>query len=96
MKIADQLANDLRQALDAEHVDVEDESARHRGHAGALEGGHFQAVIVSRRFEGLGPVERHRAVYAALGDLRERRVHALALKTYTPDEWRHLSPRTSS
>lgn len=88
MKIADQLANDLRQALDAEHVDVEDESARHRGHAGALEGGHFQATVVSQRFEGLGPVERHRAVYAALGDLRARRVHALALKTYTPDEWR--------
>lgn len=88
MKIADQLTADLRQALDAEHVAVEDESARHRGHAGALEGGHFQAVVVSHRFEGLGPVERHRAVYAALGDLGARRVHALALKTYTPDEWR--------
>lgn len=88
MKIADQLAADLQSALDAEHVVVEDESARHREHAGALEGGHFQAVVVSERFEGLGPVERHRVVYAALGDLRARCVHALALKTYTPDEWR--------
>lgn len=91
MKIADQLTTDLRTALAAEHVEVQDQSARHRGHAGALEGGHFDAVIVSTRFEGLGLVERHRAVYAALGDLGARRVHALALKTFTPDEWRRES-----
>ena len=88
MKTADLLAADLRLTFAAEHVSVEDESSRHRGHAGAMEGGHYNAVIVSTRFEGLGPVERHRAVYAVLGDLRERRVHALALRTYTPDEWR--------
>ena len=87
MKIADRLTQDLRTALAAEHVEVHDESHRHRGHAGALEGGHFDAIIVSTRFEGLGLVERHRAVYAALGDLGERRVHALALKTFTPEEW---------
>ena len=88
MKVADRLTEDLRTALDAEHVAVEDESSRHRGHAGAMEGGHYNAIVVSARFEGLDPVARHRAVYAALGDLRERRVHALALRTYTPDEWR--------
>ena len=87
MKIADRLTEDLRTALAAEHVEVHDESHRHRGHAGALEGGHFDAIIVSTRFEGLGLVERHRAVYAVLGDLGERRVHALALKTFTPEEW---------
>jgi BolA protein len=88
MTITDRLTEDLKTALAAEHVAVADESARHRGHAGALEGGHYEAVIVSTRFEGLDLVARHRAVYAALGDLRERRVHALALRTYTPDEWR--------
>jgi BolA family transcriptional regulator, general stress-responsive regulator len=88
MKIADRLTEDLRTALAAEHVEVQDESARHRGHAGALEGGHFDAVIVSTHFEGLDRVARHRAVYAVLGDLRERRVHALALRTFTPEEWR--------
>ena len=87
MKTADRLTEDLRTALDAEHVVVEDESAHHRGHAGAMEGGHYNAVIVSARFEGLDLVARHRAAYAALGDLRERRVHALALRTYTPEEW---------
>ena len=84
MKIADRLTEDLRTALDAEHVEVEDESARHRGHAGALGGRPLRRRHRVARFEGLDPVERHRAVYAALGDLRERRVHALALRTYTP------------
>ena len=90
MKTADRLAEDLRRALGAGHVEVVDQSARHRGHAGALEGGHYDAVIVSPAFAGLDQVARHRAVYAALGDLRERRVHALALRTYTPEEWRAL------
>lgn len=88
MKISERLTEDLKTALAAEHVEVIDQSHRHRGHAGALEGGHFDAVIVSPRFEGLGLVERHRAVYAALGDLAERRVHALAIETFTPEEWR--------
>jgi BolA protein len=88
MKISERLTEDLKTALAAEHVEVIDQSHRHRGHAGALEGGHFDAVIVSARFEGMGLVERHRAVYAALGDLAARRVHALAIETFTPDEWR--------
>ena len=91
MKTADRLAADLTQALGAEHVEVVDESARHRGHAGALEGGHYAALVVSAAFAGLDQVARHRAVYAALGDLRERRVHALALRTFTPAEWRAAS-----
>jgi len=88
MKISERLTEDLKTALAAEHVEVIDQSHRHRGHAGALEGGHFDAIIVSTRFEGLGLVDRHRAVYAALGDLAERRVHALAIETFTPEEWR--------
>ena len=88
MKISERLTEDLKTTLAAEHVEVIDQSHRHRGHAGALEGGHFDAVIVSARFEGLGLVDRHRAVYAALGDLAERRVHALAIETFTPEEWR--------
>ncbi|MCC6763211.1 MAG: BolA family transcriptional regulator [Deltaproteobacteria bacterium] len=91
MKTSERLAEDLRIALAAEHVEVQDQSARHRGHAGALEGGHYDAIVVSPRFAGLGTVERHRAVYAALGDLRERRVHALSLQTFTPEEWRRRS-----
>ena len=51
---------------------------------------HFQCVIVSERFDGKTPVERHQMVYAALGDAMREAVHALALKTYTPAQWARL------
>jgi acid stress-induced BolA-like protein IbaG/YrbA len=54
---------------------------------------HFQCVIVSERFSGKTPVERHQMVYAALGDTMREAVHAFALKTYTPEQW---SKRTGS
>ncbi|MBT8767483.1 BolA family transcriptional regulator [Pseudomonas boanensis] len=70
------------QALEPQHLDVLDESHMHsRG----LET-HYKAVIVSPRFEGLRVVKRHQAVYAAMGELMGQ-IHALALHTYTPDEW---------
>ena len=85
---ADTIATDLRAALDAVHVVVEDESDAHVGHAGAAEGGHYAVTVVAARFDGVDGVGRHRLVYAALGDLAGRGIHALALQTYTPDEWR--------
>jgi acid stress-induced BolA-like protein IbaG/YrbA len=47
-------------------------------------GDHFEAVVVSESFEGKTLVERHQAVYNALGDAMRARVHALTLKTLTP------------
>jgi len=47
-------------------------------------GDHFEAVVVSETFEGKGLVERHQAVYNALGDAMRAQVHALSLKTLTP------------
>jgi BolA protein len=79
----------LRQAFTPQHLAVEDHSAAHAGHAGAaFGGGHYRVVIVSEAFRGQTPVERHRAVYAALGDTMRREIHALALETATPEEWR--------
>ena len=78
----------LRQALAPTHLVVEDESALHAGHAGAAAGGgHFRVLIVSDRFRGQTPVARQRAVYAALGDAMQSTIHALALRTLTPEEW---------
>lgn len=79
----------LREALGATHVAVEDESHLHAGHAGAKEsgGGHFRAVIVSPKFEGLGRVAAQRVVFAALGDLMETEIHAFAMTTHTPSDW---------
>ena len=49
-------------------------------------GDHFAATVVSAAFAGKGPVDRHRLVYAALGDAMRGPIHALALTTQTPDE----------
>ncbi|MFJ2364284.1 BolA family protein [Pseudomonas sp. NPDC087697] len=69
-------------ALQPAHLDVLDESHMHsRG----LQT-HFKAVVVSEQFAGLNSVKRHQKVYATLGDLMGE-FHALALHTYTPEEW---------
>nr|WP_220481025.1 BolA family protein [Lysobacter penaei] len=77
----------LEAALAPRALEVEDDSARHAGHAGARDGrGHFNVDIVSEAFAGLAPIARHRAVYAALGALMETDIHALAIRARTPGE----------
>lgn len=51
------------------------------------DGRHFFATIVSTEFDGLLRVRRHQRVYAALGDRMREQIHALSMKTLTPDEW---------
>ena len=66
---------------------VEDQSHLHAGHAGARDGrGHYRVRIVAAAFAGLAPLARHRAVYAALGDLMQTDIHALAVDARAPDE----------
>ena len=68
-------------------LDVEDESAKHRGHAGAAGGaGHFRVRLVSERFRGRSRLERHRLVYDALAAELGPEIHALALELRSPDE----------
>ena len=52
------------------------------------DGEHFQALVVSREFEGRSRVQRHQLVYAALGARMREEIHALSMKTLTPQEWR--------
>lgn len=47
---------------------------------------HYEAVIVTTAFASLSLIDRHRLVYAALGDAMKQRIHALTLKTQTPEE----------
>lgn len=49
--------------------------------------GHYEAVVVCSAFEGKRSLPRHQMVYATLGSRVGREIHALAVKTYTPDEW---------
>lgn len=50
------------------------------------DGHHFEATVISEQFAGKNSLARHRLVYAALGDKMQQAIHALSLKTYTPDE----------
>jgi len=52
------------------------------------DGQHFQALIVSSAFAGKGRVQRHQLVYGALGERMREEIHALSMRTLTPEEWR--------
>jgi len=73
--------------LDPIEMDIQDESHLHVGHAGAKSGGgHFRLLIVSDCFAGLGTLARHRMIYAALGDMMQGPIHALAIRACTAAE----------
>ncbi|MEX1826677.1 BolA family protein [Luteibacter sp. CQ10] len=75
----------LTEALAPVELDVIDEGHKHAGHAG--EGrGHFFARIVSPAFAGKNPIQRHRMVYEALGDMMPDGIHALSIEAKTPGE----------
>jgi len=75
-------------ALEPLALEIEDESAKHAGHAGARPGGqtHWRLAIVSPRFAGKPVVARHRMVYEALGGLMQDPIHALAISARSPEE----------
>ncbi len=77
----------LQSALEPDSLDVVDESHLHVGHAGARDGrGHFRVRIVSRAFDGLPRLARHRRVYAAMGDLMTTDIHALNIEAISVNE----------
>lgn len=51
------------------------------------DGQHFEAVVVSDAFAGKSRIARHQLVYQTLGDRMRGEIHALSMKTYTPEEW---------
>jgi acid stress-induced BolA-like protein IbaG/YrbA len=57
------------------------------------DGTHFEAIIVSPAFEGKRMVQQHQLVYAALGDRMRAEIHALSMKTFTPQQWREVSAK---
>ena len=77
----------LTDALTPETVGVEDESHLHEGHPGARDGrGHFRVLIISEAFKDKTLLQRHRMVYAAVGELMQTDIHALAIDAWSPDE----------
>ncbi len=82
------IRNKLTATFDPSRLEVEDDSARHHGHAGATPGGesHFNVLIESAAFAGVSRVARQRLVYRALADELAGPVHALSVKALAPGE----------
>jgi len=90
MSVAETMELKLKKAFSPDFLQLEDESYRHAGHAGANPEGesHFQLLIVSDAFEGVSRVQRQRMIYDVLSEEMKGRVHALVLKTLTPKEYK--------
>lgn len=76
MVTPESIQHSIAQGIATEHLSV-------RGDDGT----HFEAVIVSEAFSGKSRVQRHQLVYQTLGDRMRAEIHALSIKTYTPQEW---------
>jgi len=72
----DQIKTCIQSGLECDFVEVNGD-----GH-------HFEAVIVSSAFRGKSKVQQHQLVYRALGDRMREEIHALSMRTLTPEEWR--------
>ena len=90
VRIEARLADDFQPS----HRQVENESHMHSVPAGSES--HFKVVLVAEAFAGLRQVQRHQQVYGALGAEMQGPVHALALHTYTPEEWRQSGAAPAS
>lgn len=66
----------IEKGLQCDHVEV------------GGDGHHFEALIVSPQFRGIPKVRQHQLVYAALGDRMREEIHALSMRTLTPEEWK--------
>jgi len=80
MLSAQQLESYITQNLECEYIKVLGD-----------DGTHFEALIVSPEFIGKSMVQQHQLVYAALGDRMRAEIHALSMKTLTPDAWARLN-----
>lgn len=80
MLSAQQLESYITQNLTCEHIKVIGD-----------DGTHFEAIIVSPDFVGKNMVQQHQMVYAALGDRMRAEIHALSMRTLTPEAWQKLN-----
>ncbi len=87
MSRVERIRTALQAALAPTELEVVDDSRRHAGHAGARDGrGHFNVRVVSAAFAGKPPLARHRAIYAAVGEMMQTDIHALSIEAIAPGE----------
>ncbi|MGB2833622.1 MAG: BolA/IbaG family iron-sulfur metabolism protein [Methylotenera sp.] len=80
MLSAAQLESYIKQGLPCDYIQVLGD-----------DGTHFEAVIVSPSFDGKSMVQQHQLVYGVLGDRMRAEIHALSMKTYTPQKWHEIN-----
>ena len=85
MTIQEEITDALSTSFDPSFLSVENESHRHNVPPGSET--HFKVTLVSEHFDGVRSVKRHQAVYGTLASWLAGPVHALALHTYTEQEW---------
>jgi BolA protein len=92
MSVRDTIARKLSIKFAPSHLEVIDESEKHRGHSGWRDGGatHFRVRIASDRFAGMSRVAQHRAVMEVLDAELKGGVHALAIEVIAPGAPVHL------
>lgn len=89
MKIQTEIEKKLAETFSPLHMEVINESANHNVPEGSES--HFKVVVVSPEFEGKNLLARHRLINAALADELKSSIHALAIHTYTEEEWQETS-----
>ena len=87
MSIEKEIKKRLKNDLDIQHLEIKDFTGRHLNHKTHKGGFHLEATIVSSDFINMSLIERHRAVYDSMGNMMNNEIHALSMKTLTPDEW---------
>jgi len=78
----DQIKSFIAAGLDCEFIEVKGD-----------DGTHFEATIVSKKFDDISIVKQHQLVYESLGELMKQDIHALSIKTYKLNEWVELSKK---
>ena len=87
MSIEKEIKMRLENDLDIQHIEIKDFTGRHLNHKTHEGGFHLEATIVSSDFIDMSLIERHRVVYDSMGNMMNNEIHALSMKTLTPDEW---------
>ena len=89
MDIGNKIEQKLGEQLELHHIEIKDFTGRHLNHKQHDGGFHLEAIIVSDSFIDKTLIDRHKIIYAALGELLKHEIHAFSMKTLTKEEWKN-------
>ena len=87
MDIGNKIEQKLGKQLELHHIEIKDFTGRHLNHKQHDGGFHLEAIIVYDSFIDKTLIDRHKIIYAALGELLKHEIHAFSMKTLTKEEW---------